>query len=128
MNDEIKEWLDSLYYQDDYCSISYDKLLDYITNLQQENEIRQQDINNLTYQLAKEKEENARLKEEYVLLQNASDEYEDELKERESELEERIQKAIDYLENAVPFRYFELRDILIYGEIRNVSNNDKDQI
>ena len=38
MNDEIKECLDSLYYQDDYSSISYDKLLDYITNLQQENE------------------------------------------------------------------------------------------
>ena len=75
------------------------------------------------YDLCKEivdkSQEIERLKEEYVLLQNASEEYENELKERESELEGRIQKAIDYLENAVPFRYFELRDILIYGEIRN---------
>ena len=31
-------------------------LLDYITNLQEDNELRQQDINNLAYQLAKEKE------------------------------------------------------------------------
>jgi hypothetical protein len=41
--DEIKECLDSLYYQDDFCSISYDKLKDYIiklkTQLQQKENI-----------------------------------------------------------------------------------------
>lgn len=31
--EEIKECLDSLYYQDDVCSISYDKLKDYIIKL-----------------------------------------------------------------------------------------------
>lgn len=39
-------------------------------------------------------EENKRLKEEYVLLQNASDEYED-------ELQERINRAIDLIEKSV---------------------------
>ena len=37
-------------------------------------------------------EENKRLKEEYMLLSNASDEYED-------KLQERIDKAIEYIEN-----------------------------
>ena len=41
--EEIKECLDSLYYQDDVCSISYDKLKDYIiklkTKLQQKENI-----------------------------------------------------------------------------------------
>lgn len=76
MNDEIKEILDNLKNKDnDIKGINFLKyqdltrgeinlLLDYITNLQQENKIRQQDINNLAYQLAKMKEENERLKEE----------------------------------------------------------------
>ena len=74
MNDEIGEIyklvsdeLIEITYKDNNGSyiekyIDVYELLDYITNLQKENEIRQQDINNLTYQLAKEKEENGKLK------------------------------------------------------------------
>ena len=65
MNNEIKEILDDIPY---IPNAVYRDLLDYITNLQQENEIRQQDINNLTYQLAKMKAENERLKEENTKL------------------------------------------------------------
>ena len=58
MTKEIKEILDiaeKCNYIDE-SGDSCEELLDYITNLQKENELRQQDINNLTYQLAKEKE------------------------------------------------------------------------
>lgn len=61
MNKEIKEILDKLKNHIEgirYANLTKYELrilLDYITNLEQENEIRQQDINNLTYQLAKEK-------------------------------------------------------------------------
>lgn len=67
MNDEIKKIKHRLQLLHAECNpkareedINY--TLDYITNLLQENETRQQDINNFTYQLAKMKEENERLK------------------------------------------------------------------
>ena len=68
MNDEINEILKKLKDDDWYEKLDLTEekwielrweethlLLDYITNLQQEIETRQYDINNLTYQLAKEK-------------------------------------------------------------------------
>lgn len=71
MGNKIKEILDYLKIENGTIGseLSYEEthlLLDYITNLQQENETRQQDINNLTYQLAKMKKENERLKETNV--------------------------------------------------------------
>ena len=46
-----------------------------------------------------ELKENKRLKEEYMFLQNASDEYEEKLLNREAELLDIIDKAIKYLKN-----------------------------
>ena len=46
-----------------------------------------------------ELKENKRLKEEYMFLQNASDEYEERLLNREAELLDIIDKAIKYLKN-----------------------------
>ena len=47
-------------------------------------------------QLQKKDNEIERLKEEYVMLQNASDEVEE-------ELQQRIDKAIEYIENEMPW-------------------------
>ena len=60
--DKVKQENERL--KEDYAKIVNDNC-DYL-KLEQENEIRQQDINNLTYQLAKIKEENERLKEEIL--------------------------------------------------------------
>lgn len=53
--EEIKECLDSLYYQDDFCTISYDKLKDYIiklkTQLQQKENIIKEAREYIKYQL-----------------------------------------------------------------------------
>lgn len=46
-----------------------------------------------------ELKENKRLKEEYMFLQNASDEYEEKLLNREAELLDIIDKAIKYLKD-----------------------------
>ena len=79
MNNEIKEILQLIgnaYY---YGNIDYEKeqkYCDYITNLQKENE---------------------RLKEEYVMLQNASDEYEDELEEKIEKANKYLKQFADYL-------------------------------
>lgn len=54
---EIKELLDSLYYQDDFCSISYDKLKDYINNLQKENERLQNIIKEVREYIEENQEE-----------------------------------------------------------------------
>lgn len=72
---EIKEILD-FKENADYKRLSCDEikvLRDYITNLQEELETRQYDINNLTYQLAKEKEENAELKEYLKTMEKGKD-------------------------------------------------------
>ena len=46
-------------------------------------------------------EENKRLKEEYMLLQNASDEYEEKLLNREAELLDRIDKAQIFIQQNI---------------------------
>ena len=103
MNKEIKEILDKLKSKKEryemciradisFSDDSYEAslLLDYITNLQQENEIRQQDINNLTYQLAKMKAENERLKEWKEDLLNENIELENIRKETIEFIKEKI--------------------------------------
>lgn len=49
--EEIKECLDSLYYQDDFCSFSYDKLKDYIINLQEQLQQKENIIKDIKAQL-----------------------------------------------------------------------------
>ena len=99
------------------------KTVSYEDYLQQENEIRQQDINNLTYQLAKEKEENEELKKkldrryyknEYERLQQENERLKEDLKGQENltlsyckseqDYKSRCEKAIEYIEDN---EYFE---------------------
>ena len=70
MNDEIKECLDSLYYQDDYSSISYDKLLDYIIKLQQYYKDNINKYEELIEKYSNLQQENERLKEILKWKQN----------------------------------------------------------
>ena len=88
------EYINPLELVDAECKL----LLDYITNLQQENE---------------------RLKEEYVLLQNASEEYED-------KLQKRIDKANEYLEH---FNSDEICENItgIANDLLNILQNGSDK-
>lgn len=117
MNEEIKEILEYISSRTiDDCLLNdyFTQLEDYITNLQmeidqsqeimaeltEENEIRQQDINNLTYQLAKMKEENERLKEiikqdNHILGCNFASK--DKYKQRYEDYKSRCEKAIEYI-------------------------------
>lgn len=96
MNNEIKEKI-PFNVRDVLEDINSNILWNYITNLQQENEIRQQDINNLTYQLAKEKEENERLKDSIDWWKDrffGQQEYDDSHRITAIEYKKRIDKAI----------------------------------
>lgn len=130
MNNEIKEILEYLKDKNDYIEdfgISYKRihidngdlktLLDYITNLQQENETRQQDINNLTYQLAKIKQENERLKEYYELMVQFNEKNLD----RFCDYKSRCEKAIEYIENP----RHEM-SVLTYQNLLNILQNGSD--
>ena len=94
MNDEIKECLDSLYYQDDFSSISYDKLLDYITNLQENNDNQMKYIAGLLVQITNLQQENERLKEYYDLIV----EFNEKNLDRFCDYKSRCEKAIEYIE------------------------------
>lgn len=100
MKDEIKEILDYLkalasgkWIMLNLSNEEYKMLYDYITNLQEKYKgaiLIGKELN----------KENKRLKEEYVLLQNASEEYED-------ELQNKIDKATKYLEYQISQLDFE---------------------
>ena len=66
--------------------------------------VKQNDDNHK--KLVKEQEEIKRLKEEYIILQNASDEVEE-------ELQQRIDKAIEYIENETTYSDYKEMDTLI---------------
>ena len=116
MNNEIKEILDRLKGLDNdyhYClkkDISFNDnmycshiLLDYITNLQQENELLKEENKHIF----------ANVNDEELLRSNAMNWAE------AQDYKLRIEKAIDYLQYATPLRYQDLLNILQNGSDEN---------
>ena len=94
-----------------------------IQQLEEENETRQQDINNLTYQLAKMKEENERLKEEIDRQSKAQVILDDML----ADYNYRIDRAIEYIQNNMQYDNNIDDNWVMTDDLLNILQNGSDE-
>ena len=130
MNDEIKEILKEIecYRNEELCLIFLSRkesnaLLDYINNLQQENERLKENNQEMQEEMARVWEENERLKEELVKIPRAKMEYDLELEDYKYRCEKAIDKLGKYKHYSTPTEEQNSENEDIVDSVLNILQN-----